>query len=87
MGSMTAPFDPAALPSGTGCAECEAAGGWWVHLRRCAAVLNHLDCIGLAQARQAFRQQRGAHAAQTLRTVAGGAWLGDHDVREIVGRE
>ena len=21
-------------PSGTGCVECDAAGGWWVHLRR-----------------------------------------------------
>ena len=28
--------DPGAVPSGTGCAECLATGGWWVHLRRCA---------------------------------------------------
>jgi hypothetical protein len=30
-------------PSGTGCAECTAAGGWWVHLRRCAAC-GHVGC-------------------------------------------
>ncbi|MBV8616484.1 MAG: UBP-type zinc finger domain-containing protein [Acetobacteraceae bacterium] len=29
-------IDPAAEPSGTGCAECLALGRWWLHLRRCA---------------------------------------------------
>lgn len=27
---------PAVPPSGPGCVECEATGGWWFHLRRCA---------------------------------------------------
>jgi hypothetical protein len=26
-----------AKPSGTGCVECLESGGWWLHLRRCAA--------------------------------------------------
>ena len=30
-------------PSGDGCAECLEAGGWWVHLRRCAAC-GHIGC-------------------------------------------
>jgi hypothetical protein len=29
-------IEPSVPPSGTGCVECDAAGGWWVHLRRCA---------------------------------------------------
>jgi len=29
-------IDVSAPPSGTGCVECDAAGGWWFHLRRCA---------------------------------------------------
>lgn len=29
-------LNPAATPSGTGCLDCEAVGGWWFHLRRCA---------------------------------------------------
>jgi hypothetical protein len=31
-------LDPSVPPSGTGCADCEAANppGWWFHLRRCA---------------------------------------------------
>jgi hypothetical protein len=30
-------------PSGTGCVECEAAQGWWLHLRRCAQC-GHIGC-------------------------------------------
>ncbi|MCY7343642.1 MAG: hypothetical protein LH603_17885 [Pseudonocardia sp.] len=35
---MSAPngIDPTVPPGGSGCVDCDAAGGWWVHLRRCA---------------------------------------------------
>jgi hypothetical protein len=36
-------IDPAVPPSGTGCVECDAAGGWWLHLRRCA-LCGHIGC-------------------------------------------
>jgi len=36
-------IDPTVPPSGNGCVECEAAGGWWVHLRRCA-LCGHVGC-------------------------------------------
>lgn len=36
-------FNTEALPSGEGCQECTASGGWWVHLRRCAAC-GHVGC-------------------------------------------
>ncbi len=36
-------IDPSVPPSGDGCVECEAAGGWWVHLRRCA-LCGHVGC-------------------------------------------
>lgn len=36
-------IDPSVPPSGTGCVECEAAGGWWLHLRRCAQC-GHIGC-------------------------------------------
>ena len=32
-----------AVPSGTGCVECLATGGWWFHLRRCAQC-GHIGC-------------------------------------------
>jgi hypothetical protein len=36
-------IDPTVAPSGPGCVECEAAQGWWVHLRRCAQC-GHIGC-------------------------------------------
>jgi hypothetical protein len=45
-------IDPTVPPSGTGCAECEAAGGWWVHLRRCAQC-GHIGCCDTSPAQHA----------------------------------
>lgn len=36
-------IDPTIPPSGAGCVECEATGGWWFHLRRCAHC-GHIGC-------------------------------------------
>ena len=51
-------IDPAVPPSGTGCAECLAAGGWWVHLRRCATC-GHIGCCDSSPSQHASR-----HAAE-----------------------
>jgi len=57
--SDTAPrgsVDPLATPSGTGCADCDAAQppGWWVHLRRCAAC-GHVGCCDSSPNRHATK--------------------------------
>lgn len=50
---MTMPeIDPSVPPSGTGCAECLADGGWWVHLRRCAHC-GHIGCCDSSPSRHA----------------------------------
>jgi hypothetical protein len=36
-------IDPTVPPSGPGCVECLASGGWWFHLRRCAQC-GHVGC-------------------------------------------
>lgn len=36
-------IDPTVSPSGTGCVDCDAVEGWWVHLRRCAQC-GHIGC-------------------------------------------
>ena len=36
-------IDPTIPPSGPGCVECLATGGWWFHLRRCASC-GHIGC-------------------------------------------
>ena len=47
-------IDASAPPSGTGCADCEAAlpAGWWVHLRRCATC-GHVGCCDTSPAQHA----------------------------------
>jgi hypothetical protein len=51
---MTAAVDPTVPPSGIGCAECDAVGGWWVHLRRCA-LCGHIGCCDDSLARHATK--------------------------------
>jgi hypothetical protein len=41
-------------PAGTGCVECLASGGWWLHLRRCANG-GHIGCCGKSPSQDAAR--------------------------------
>ncbi len=86
--SDTAPrgsVDPQAAPSGTGCADCDAAQppGWWVHLRRCAAC-GHVGCCDSSPA-----QHASAHAAATGHRVIqsfepGEDWFWDYGDESMV---
>ncbi len=51
--------DPSVPPSGTGCVECEADQGWWLHLRRCAQC-GHIGCCDNSPAQHATN-----HAKET----------------------
>ncbi|MBD0734737.1 UBP-type zinc finger domain-containing protein [Streptomyces sp. CBMA29] len=57
--TTTPGIDPTAQPSGAGCADCDAAGGWWFHLRRCAQC-GHVGCCDSSPA-----QHASAHSAAT----------------------
>jgi Zn-finger in ubiquitin-hydrolases and other protein len=52
-------IDPTRPPSGTGCADCDAATppGWWLHLRRCATC-GHIGCCDDSLARHATAHYR-----------------------------
>jgi hypothetical protein len=52
-------IDPQVEPSGTGCVECDATGGWWLHLRRCAQC-GHIGCCDTSPS-----QHASAHAASS----------------------
>ena len=47
-------INSAAKPSGTGCAECSALGGWWLHLRRCAEC-GHIGCCDSSPSKHASK--------------------------------
>ena len=78
-------IDPSVPPSGTGCADCEATGAWWLHLRRCAAC-GHVGCCDSSPA-----QHASAHAAATGHRVIqsfepGEDWFWDYaDESMVVG--
>ncbi|MGH8859941.1 MAG: UBP-type zinc finger domain-containing protein [Jatrophihabitantaceae bacterium] len=52
-------LDPSVPPSGSGCVECDDAGGWWLHLRRCAQC-GHVGCCDSSP-----MQHASAHAASS----------------------
>ncbi|MFB7410066.1 UBP-type zinc finger domain-containing protein [Streptomyces sp. NPDC056202] len=45
-------IDPSVPPAGPGCGDCDAAGGWWFHLRRCAQC-GHIGCCDSSPAQHA----------------------------------
>jgi hypothetical protein len=75
---VSAGVDPALPPSGAGCLECDASGGWWVHLRRCAQC-GHVGCCDSSPAQHASK-----HAAQTGHRLVqsfepGESWFWDYE--------
>jgi hypothetical protein len=56
---VTNAIDPSVAPSGPGCVECTAAGGWWLHLRRCTQC-GHIGCCDTSPSQHASK-----HAAES----------------------
>ena len=50
-------INPSTPPSGEGCVECLEAGGWWFHLRRCAAC-GHIGCCDSSPGQHASNHAR-----------------------------
>ena len=80
---MTTGIELEATPSGAGCADCERAGGWWFHLRRCAAC-GHIGCCDDSLGRHAT-----AHAESTGHPVIqsfepGEDWFWDYRTQQEV---
>jgi hypothetical protein len=74
-------IEPTAVPSGSGCVECDAAGGWWVHLRRCGQC-GHIGCCDSSPA-----QHAGAHAAATGHPIIqsfepGEEWFWNYETKD-----
>ncbi|CAN7274193.1 UBP-type zinc finger domain-containing protein [Knoellia sp. LjRoot47] len=74
-------IDPSVPPSGPGCAECTAAQGWWVHLRRCTAC-GHIGCCDTSP-----EQHATAHFRETGHKVVasfepGESWFWNYETEE-----
>jgi len=76
-------IDPSVPPSGTGCVECEGAGGWWLHLRRCAEC-GHIGCCDSSPS-----QHASAHAHSSGHPIIrsfepGENWFWNYDESDYV---
>jgi hypothetical protein len=76
-------IDPPVKPSGTGCVECLAASGWWLHLRRCAQC-GHIGCCDSSP-----KQHASAHFHETGHPIIasfepGEAWFYDYETRDFI---
>ncbi|GGN32161.1 UBP-type zinc finger domain-containing protein [Streptomyces kronopolitis] len=81
---MTSPngIDPSVPPSGTGCTECDADGGWWFHLRRCAQC-GHIGCCDDSPAKHATAHARDT-GHQVIRSFEPGeAWFYSYQTSEV----
>lgn len=75
---MSDAVDPTVPPSGTGCVECDAVGGWWVHLRRCAAC-GHIGCCDDSLARHATAHWRSSGHPVIRSFEPGEDWFWNYD--------
>ncbi len=69
-------------PSGTGCKECLANDGWWLHLRRCAEC-GHIGCCDSSPSQHATK-----HFHETGHPVAasfepGEAWFFNYQTQSM----
>ena len=70
-------IDPSVTPSGPGCVDCDEAGGWWVHLRRCAAC-GHVGCCDTSPAQHATAHFRSTGHPIVQSFEPGEDWFWDY---------
>lgn len=74
-------IDPTIPPSGPGCVECLATGGWWFHLRRCARC-GHVGCCDSSPSQHASRHAGTEHHAVVQSFEPGEDWFWDYAAEE-----
>jgi Zn-finger in ubiquitin-hydrolases and other protein len=80
--TMADAIDQSVPPSGTGCAECEAAGGWWLHLRRCAQC-GHIGCCDNSPSQHATKHAAADEHPVIRSFEPGEAWFYDYRSDEM----
>ena len=76
-------IDPEVTPSGTGCLECDAAGGWWVHLRRCTAC-GHIGCCDSSPSHHATKHHEASGHPVITSFEPGENWFYDYRTDDMV---
>ena len=80
--SQTAGINPSVPPSGNGCVECEASGGWWFHLRRCAEC-GHIGCCDTSPSQHGSKHARQSGHPYITSFEPGESWFWSFDTNEF----
>jgi hypothetical protein len=74
-----------APPSGTGCADCDAAEppGWWFHLRRCAEC-GHVGCCDTSPSQHATAHARATGHRYIQSFEPGEDWYYDYETQDML---
>ncbi|CAM5716662.1 UBP-type zinc finger domain-containing protein [Streptomyces sp. NPDC102270] len=75
-------LDPSVPPSGDGCVECDAAGGWWFHLRRCAQC-GHVGCCDSSPGQHATGHFRDSGHPLVQSFEPGEEWFWNFETNEM----
>ncbi|MDQ0758101.1 UBP-type zinc finger domain-containing protein [Streptomyces canus] len=75
-------IDPSVPPSGDGCVECDAAGGWWFHLRRCAQC-GHVGCCDSSPGQHATGHFRDSGHPLVQSFEPGEEWFWNFETSEM----
>jgi hypothetical protein len=75
-------INPSAKPSGIGCVECLATGGWWLHLRRCAEC-GHIGCCDNSPSQHASKHHAATGHPIITSFEASERWFYDYRTSEF----
>jgi hypothetical protein len=76
-------INPAVKPSGDGCVECLAGGGWWLHLRRCAEC-GHIGCCDTSPNQHATKHFNSSGHAVIASFEPGEDWFYDYEKGAVI---
>jgi hypothetical protein len=83
MKTNSSEINPAAKPSGTGCLECTATDGWWLHLRRCAAC-GHIGCCDSSPSQHATKHFEATGHPIMASFEPGEEWFYDYRTQRMM---
>jgi hypothetical protein len=76
-------IDAHVKPSGSGCVECLADGGWWLHLRRCAEC-GHIGCCDNSPKKHATAHFHSTGHATIASFEPGELWFYDYARKDFI---
>jgi hypothetical protein len=79
-------INPVVPPSGNGCAECLASGGWWLHLRRCTEC-GHVGCCDSSPGQHATKHFQATGHSIAASFEPGEAWFYNYETEEMIRGE